>query len=67
LIGEAIGLTGALVLTRSMASLLYGVRATDPLTFTLIAVLLAGAAVLACYIPARRAAKADPMLALTLE
>jgi hypothetical protein len=57
----------ALVLTKWLEALLFGVRPTDPLTFTVIAVTLALVALLACYIPARRARKIDPMIALRSE
>jgi predicted permease len=66
-IGLAIGMTGALVLTRAMQSLLFGVSPTDPITLLEVALLLALAALLACYIPARRATKVDPMVALRYE
>jgi predicted permease len=67
LFGLAIGLSASFVLTRVMTSLLFGVSATDPLTFTMIALLLLAVASLACYIPARRAMKVDPLVALRHE
>jgi len=66
-IGVVIGLLGSLALTRVMARLLFGVSATDPLTFASVALLLIIVAFLACWIPARRAAKVDPMIALRTE
>jgi putative ABC transport system permease protein len=67
LIGMAIGLIAAIGLTRSIKGLLVGVSATDPLTFLVIALLFLAVALLACYLPARRATKVDPMVALRTE
>ncbi len=64
LIGILIGLGGALALTRLMKTLLFEVSATDPLTFGGVALLLMSVALLACYLPARRAMKLDPLVAL---
>jgi len=67
LIGVGVGLTGAIVLTRLVSSFFFGVEPTDAVTFLTVTLLLAFAAFVACYIPARQAMKVDPMVALRHE
>jgi len=67
LAGVAAGIAGSLVLTRTVESLLFGVTASDPLTFAVVILLLVAAALLACYIPARRATRVDPISTLRYE
>jgi len=64
LVGVAIGLVGAFALTRYLSSLLFGIQPTDPVTFGTVALALTAVALLACWLPARRAARVDPMEAL---
>jgi predicted permease len=67
LIGAALGLFGAYLATRAITSVLYGVSATDPLTFGVVSLVLIGVALLACYVPSRRATRVDPLIALRNE
>jgi len=67
MVGALVGIGAAIGVTRYLGSLLYGIRATDPATFVIIAFLLIAVALLACYIPSRRATRVDPLVALRYE
>ena len=67
LIGVAAGLAGAFVLTRVIANLLFGVGATDTITFAIVSIVISVVALVACYLPGRRAARLDPMVAFRSE
>ena len=66
-VGLVVGIAGAVAVTRVFRSMLFGVDATDPITLAVVAGILAGVALLACYIPARRATRVDPLVALRVE
>jgi len=66
-LGSLLGVAGAFLLTRWMSSLLFGVSASDPWTYALVVLVALGAALLACSIPARRATRVDPLVALRVE
>jgi ABC-type antimicrobial peptide transport system permease subunit len=66
-VGMAVGLVGAVLLSRLMTTVVYGVRVTDPLTYAAVALLLAGVALVASYVPARRATRVDPLTAMRTE
>jgi ABC-type antimicrobial peptide transport system permease subunit len=66
-VGVALGLVSAIIVTRAMKTMLFGLSSTDPVTYVVLTLLLTAVALLACYLPARRAMKVDPLIALRQE